>query len=147
MHVHGKVFCPRLWEQICWNVLKNSICSMLRGACSCLINGRNSSKILPPYESVSPVLLPRDVRPVVSCRVSAGHRNKKSLGTDPSLPQFSSRCENIAGKILSSFQSFQPDLPLLHTITGHVPNGVRETKITALKSLSCFFHHFEIRRN
>lgn len=126
--------------------LKNSVCLMLRRACSCLINWRNCSKILHPYESASPVLLPREVRPVVSCRVSDGHMNQKSLGTDPSLPQFSPRCENITWKILSSIQSFQPDLPLLDTIMGRVPSGVRETKIMSLNTLSSRFYHFKINQ-
>lgn len=116
---------------------KNSVCLMLRRACSCLMSWRSCSEMLHPYESTSPVRLPREVRPMVSCWAGDGHTNYGILGTDPSLPQFSLRCENVAGKILNSIWFFQPDLPLLDTFMGQAPSSVKETKMTSLNNHSC----------
>lgn len=118
---------------------------MLRRACSCLINWRSCSEMLHPYESTNPVWLPREVRPMVSCWAGDGHTNYRILGTDPSLPQFSLRCENVAGKIQNSIWFFQPDLPLLDTFMGQAPSSVKETKITSLNNHSsgtCMYFNY-----
>nr|XP_021151560.1 uncharacterized protein LOC110363298 [Columba livia]XP_021151566.1 uncharacterized protein LOC110363298 [Columba livia]XP_021151570.1 uncharacterized protein LOC110363298 [Columba livia]XP_021151577.1 uncharacterized protein LOC110363298 [Columba livia]XP_021151580.1 uncharacterized protein LOC110363298 [Columba livia]XP_021151586.1 uncharacterized protein LOC110363298 [Columba livia]XP_021151589.1 uncharacterized protein LOC110363298 [Columba livia]XP_021151590.1 uncharacterized protein len=86
--------------------LKNSVCLMLRRACSCLINWRNCSKILHPYESASPVLLPREVRPVVSCRFWKLKQLRKAISSAGSEAETTDAAEDEL-----TAQSNSPHMP------------------------------------